>query len=159
GDERYIRSDTVSAHLRSLLPQCDLVVGTEEEIHIAAGLEDTRAALLAIRSLTQALIVLKRGPVGCVVFDGPVPACIDDGIVGKGFPIEVYNVLGAGDAFMSGFLRGWLGGESLERAATFANACGAFAVSRLLCSPESPTFEELAHFLEHGSRHRALRKD
>ena len=81
------------------------------------------------------------------------------GIVGKGFPIEVYNVLGAGDAFMSGFLRGWLGGESLETAATWANACGAFAVSRLLCSPEYPTFEELQFFLKNGSRHRALRKD
>ena len=42
------------------------------------------------------------------------PARIEDGIVGKGFPIEVYNVLGAGDAFMSGFLRGWLRGESLR---------------------------------------------
>jgi 5-dehydro-2-deoxygluconokinase len=159
GDERYIKSDTVSAHLRALLPQCDLIVGTEEEVHIAAGLEDTRAALAAIRALTPATIVLKRGPMGCVVFDDAIPASIDDGIVGKGFPIEVYNVLGAGDAFMSGFLRGWLKGESLETAATFANACGAFAVSRLLCSPESPTFEELSHFLEVGSPHRALRKD
>ena len=84
---------------------------------------------------------------------------LEDGIVGKGFPIEVYNVLGAGDAFMSGFLRGWLGGESLQTAATWANACGAFAVSRLLCSPEYPTFEELQFFLKNGSQHRALRKD
>ena len=67
--------------------------------------------------------------------------------------------MGAGDAFMSGFLRGWLGGESLHTAATWANACGAFAVSRLLCSPESPTFEELQYFLKNGSPHRALRKD
>ena len=41
---------------------------------------------------------------------------------------------------MSGFLRGWLGGESLKTAATWANAGGAFAVSRLLCAPEYPTF-------------------
>jgi 5-dehydro-2-deoxygluconokinase len=60
---------------------------------------------------------------------------------------------------MSGFLRGWLGGEDLKTAATWANACGAFAVSRLLCSPEIPTFEELQFFLKHGSPHRALRKD
>ncbi|MCB1446102.1 MAG: DUF2090 domain-containing protein, partial [Rhizobiaceae bacterium] len=38
-------------------------------------------------------------------------------------------------------------------------ACGAFAVSRLLCAPEYPTWEELRYFLQHGSRHRALRKD
>src|SRR5262249_46334948 len=47
----------------------------------------------------------------------------------------------------------------LETAATWANAGGAFAVSRLLCSPEYPTFEELQYFLKHGSRYRALRKD
>jgi 5-dehydro-2-deoxygluconokinase len=73
--------------------------------------------------------------------------------------VEVFNVLGAGDAFMSGFLRGWLRGESLLTCATWANACGAFAVSRLLCSPEYPTWIELRHFLDHGSPERALRKD
>jgi 5-dehydro-2-deoxygluconokinase len=96
---------------------------------------------------------------GCVVFPGAIPDRIEDGIVGKGFPIEVHNVLGAGDAFMAGFLRGWLRGEPLETAATWANACGAFAVSRLLCSPEYPTWEELSYFLKHGSPHHALRKD
>ena len=159
GDERYVRSAAVSTKLSTILPLCDLIVGTEEEIHIAAGEEDTLAALKRIRSLSQGVIVLKRGPMGCVVFPGPIPAVLDDGIVGKGFPIEVYNVLGAGDAFMSGFLRGWLKGESYETAATFANACGAFAVSRLLCSPESPTFAELQLFLTRGSPERALRKD
>jgi 5-dehydro-2-deoxygluconokinase len=93
------------------------------------------------------------------VFPEAIPARIEDGIVGRGFPIEVYNVLGAGDAFLSGFLRGWLKGEALETCASWANACGAFAVSRLLCSPESPTFTELQHFLTHGSKERALRKD
>src|SRR5581483_4106327 len=53
----------------------------------------------------------------------------------------------------------WLRGAPVATAATWANACGAFAVSRLLCSPEYPTFEELSHFLAHGSSERALRKD
>ena len=159
GEERYIRSERVSRHLREILPECDLIVGTEEEIHIAAGLEDTLAALGAIRSLSNAVIVLKRGPMGCVVFAGAIPARLEDGIVGEGFPIEVYNVLGAGDAFLSGFLRGYLRGEPHATSATWANACGAFAVSRLLCSPEIPTWPELQYFLEHGSPHRALRKD
>jgi 5-dehydro-2-deoxygluconokinase len=96
---------------------------------------------------------------GCVVYPDRIPNRIEDGIVGKGFPIEVYNVLGAGDSFMSGFLRGWLKGEDHATSATWANACGAFAVSRLLCSPEIPTWEELQYFLKHGSPHRALRKD
>jgi 5-dehydro-2-deoxygluconokinase len=159
GDSRYIASETVSAKMKTVLADCDLIVGTEEEVLIAAGESDLLAALKTIRAASAAVIVLKRGPMGCIVYDGAVPDDLEDGIVGRGFPIEVYNVLGAGDAFMSGLLRGWLGGEDLATAATWANACGAFAVSRLLCSPEIPTFEELRYFLEHGSPHRALRKD
>ncbi|HVW56618.1 MAG TPA: 5-dehydro-2-deoxygluconokinase [Rhizobiaceae bacterium] len=159
GDERYVKSARVSEHMRSILPQCDLIVGTEEEILIASGEDDLLSALKTIRRLSAALVVLKRGPMGCIVYDGPIPNDLEKGIVGQGFPIEVYNVLGAGDSFMSGFLRGWLGGETIGTAATWANACGAFAVSRLLCSPEIPTFEELQYFLKHGSKERALRKD
>ena len=159
GEERYIKSDKVTAHIQSVLGDCDLIVGTEEEVHIAGGTEDTLAALKAIRAISKGTIVLKRGPMGCVVYPGDIPATLDDGIIGKGFPIEVYNVLGAGDGFMSGFLRGWLKGESHETSATWANACGAFAVSRLLCSPEYLTWDELQFFLENGSPHRALRKD
>lgn len=159
GDNRYIRSDRVSAHLKTVLPDCDLIVGTEEEVLIASGETDLLAALRTIRALSDAVIVLKRGPMGCIVYEGPISDDLEDGVVGKGFPIEVYNVLGAGDAFMSGFLRGWLGGENFETAATWANACGAFAVSRLLCAPEIPTFEELRFFLKNGSPQKALRKD
>ncbi|RWC87058.1 MAG: 5-dehydro-2-deoxygluconokinase [Mesorhizobium sp.] len=159
GFERYVKSDRVSAQLKTVLPDCDLIVGTEEEIMIASGADDCLSALKTIRALSSATIVLKRGAMGCIVYDGPISDDLEDGIVGEGFPIEIYNVLGAGDAFMSGLLRGWLGGESFKTAATWANACGAFAVSRLLCAPEYPTFEELQFFLKNGSKYRALRKD
>ena len=159
GEERYIRSDSVTQHLQAILPDCDLIVGTEEELHAAGGSEDTLAAIRNIRALSKATIVCKRGPMGCVVFPGAIPDSIEDGIKGPGFPVEVYNVLGAGDAFMSGFLRGYLRDEAIETCCTWANACGAFAVSRLLCSPESPTFAELQFFLKQGSPHRALRHD
>ena len=160
GEERYLRSETVTAHLQAIVPDCDLIVGTEEELHIAAGSEDSLEALRRLRALApEALIVVKRGPMGCVAFPVAIPDDIEKGHRGPGFPVEVYNVLGAGDAFMSGFLRGWLRGESLETACAFANACGAFAVSRLLCSPESPSFAELQHFLAKGSPHRQLRHD
>jgi 5-dehydro-2-deoxygluconokinase len=159
GEERYIKSDMVTQHLQAILADCDLIIGTEEEVAIAGGTEDTLEALRAIRRISKGVIVLKRGPMGCVVYPGEIPDSLDKGLVGKGFPIEVYNVLGAGDAFMSGFLRGWLKNEPFETCATWANACGAFAVSRLLCSPEYVTFEELQYFLKNGSTHRALRKD
>ncbi len=159
GEARYVCSDAVTAHLQSILPDCDLVVGTEEEFCAAGGSRDTLESLRKVRSISAALLVCKRGPMGCVVFPGPIPGRLEDGVQGPGFPVEVYNVLGAGDAFMGGFLRGWLRGESLEQTCTWANACGSFAVSRLLCSPEFPTWAELQHFLAVGSSTRAIRRD
>ncbi|MFZ1963682.1 MAG: 5-dehydro-2-deoxygluconokinase [Roseiarcus sp.] len=159
GFARYVKSEAVSARLKPVLVECDLIVGTEEEIMIAGGADGVLESLKAVRAISGATIVLKRGARGCVVYAGPISDNLEDGIVGKGCPIEVFNVLGAGDAFMSGFLRGWLRGEDLATCATWANACGAFAVSRLLCSPEYPTWPELRHFLDNGSPHRALRMD
>ncbi len=159
GEQRFVASDSVTAHLQSIVPDCDLIVGTEEEVHIAGGDTDTLAALRQLRLLTDAVLVVKRGPMGCVVFPGVIPDDIEEGIKGPGFPIEVFNVLGAGDAFMAGFLRGWLRDESYETCCAYANACGAFAVSRHGCSPACPSWDELADFLETGSPHFRLRDD
>src|SRR3954451_5538950 len=160
GEERFVSSEAVSAHLQTILPACDLIVGTEEEVHIAGGTTDTLAAIRKIRELApEALIVVKRGPMGCVAFPGPIPGDIEEGVKGPGFPVEVYNVLGAGDGFMSGFLRGWLRDLPLEETCGIANACGAFAVSRHGCAPAYPSWTELTTFLERGSPVRALRKD
>src|SRR5262249_5109111 len=159
GDSRYARAARVTQALAPVLPECDLIVGTEEEMHIAAGIEDTLAAIRHLRSLTAAVIVCKRGARGCVVFAEEVPGSLEDGLVAPGLAIEIYNVLGSGDAFLAGFLSGYLRGKPHAVSARLANACGALAVSRLLCSSEFPTRAELDHFLTHGSSYRALRED
>ncbi|MBI3441149.1 MAG: 5-dehydro-2-deoxygluconokinase [Proteobacteria bacterium] len=159
GEKRFIKNETVSAHLQSIIPDCDLIVGTEEEFHIAGGSTDTLAAIRKVRQLSRAIIVCKRGPMGCVVFPGDIPATMEGGITGAGFSINVYNVLGAGDAFMSGFLRGWLRHEPLAECCRIANATGAFVVSRHGCAPAVPSWEELSFFLKHGSTHKDLRFD
>ena len=81
---------------------------------------------------------------------------MEEGLVVEGFPIEVYNVLGAGDAFMSGFLSGYLREAPLAEACRLANACGALVVSRHGCAPASPTRIELQHFLKHGILSQAI---
>jgi 5-dehydro-2-deoxygluconokinase len=71
----------------------------------------------------------------------------------------VFNVLGAGDGFMSGLIKGWLDAEPWPVALKYANACGAFAVSRHGCTPAYPSWEELQFFLKRGVVTPALRKD
>ena len=159
GASRYARSARVTEALGAVLPDCDLIVGTEEELHIAAGREDTLEAVGHIRERSGAVIVCKRGAWGCVVFAGRTPQRIEDALVVPGMDVEVYNVLGAGDAFLAGYLLGYLRGESHERSARYGNACGALAVARLLCSSEFPSRLELDHYLDHGSTQRALRAD
>ncbi len=159
GEERFVADAAVTARMESIVGDCDLIVGTEEEVRIAGGAGDTVAALRRVRDLSGATLVLKRGPLGCVVFPGAIPDDLDAGIAGEGFRVDIYNVLGAGDAFLSGFLRGWFRGEAIERCCTFANACGAFTVSRHGCAPAIPTWVELSDFLANGSVHYRLRDD
>ncbi|MEJ5086990.1 bifunctional 5-dehydro-2-deoxygluconokinase/5-dehydro-2-deoxyphosphogluconate aldolase [Brucella pseudogrignonensis] len=159
GENRFIESLAVTKKLQSTLHLFDLIVGTEEEFHIAGGSTDTLEALKAVRKVTKAALVCKRGPMGAVVFEDDIPDHLDKGQSGQGFPIEVFNVLGAGDGFMSGLLRGWLKGEDWPTSLKFANACGAFAVSRHGCTPAYPSWEELQYFFKTGIRDKALRKD
>ena len=158
GESRFAESDRVTAHLQTVLPHCDLIVGTEEEWHIAGGTTDTIAALQAARGLTDATIVCKRGPLGCVVFEGDIQGW-DSGVASPVREIEVFNVLGAGDGFMAGFLSGWLRDEAAADCALYANICGALAVSRHGCAPSYPSRIELRHMIETGSKEFALRKD
>src|SRR6185312_11618389 len=108
GENRYVTSAAVTSRLQEVAPLCDLIVGTEEEFHILGGSTDTVAALRAVRAHTPALLVCKLGADGCVAFAGPIGARLDSGLKVPGCDVEVFNILGAGDAFMSGFLRGWL---------------------------------------------------
>ena len=159
GEERFIASDRVTDRLLSTLHLFDLIVGTEEEFHIAGGSTDTVEALRAVRAVSDATLVCKRGPMGAVAFNGAISDKLDEGQSGPGFPIEVFNVLGAGDGFMAGLLKGWLEGHDWTTALTYANACGALAVSRHGCAPAYPSWDELQFFLKRGVVDPALRHD
>ncbi|HEY2036942.1 MAG TPA: 5-dehydro-2-deoxygluconokinase [Steroidobacteraceae bacterium] len=157
GENRYVTSAVVTARLQEIAPLCDAIVGTEEEFHILGGSTDTVGALRTVRALTSALLVCKLGADGCVAFAGPIGAHLDSGTKVRGFDVEVFNILGAGDAFMSGFLRGWLRGLALETCCRYGNACGAIVVSRHGCAPAMPTWTELTTFLA-GQWPRRLRE-
>src|SRR5690606_40815766 len=127
---RFAESREITGVLQEFLPDCDLIVGTEEEIAIAGGDTDTVKALNVIRDLSDAIIVLKRGASGCSIFDsGPVDS-LDDGIAVSGAKIDGFKTVGAGDAFLSGCLCWWLNDPSLEYSGTLGSASGALYGSR-----------------------------
>ncbi len=159
GESRFVDSDIVTRSLQDIAPLCDMIVGTEEEFHVLGGDTDTLGALRAVRKISDAIIVCKTGAEGCVIFEGAIGTRLDSGMVVSGFPIEVFNVLGAGDAFMSGLLRGWLDGRPLGECGRLGNGAGAIVVSRHGCSPASPSWTELSSFLDCPPLTRRLRED
>ncbi|MEO8135004.1 MAG: 5-dehydro-2-deoxygluconokinase [Betaproteobacteria bacterium] len=152
GETRFIANDGVTAHLQGILPLFDLIIGTEEEFAIAGGSTDIMTALRAVRGVSAATLVVKRGPLGCAVIEGVVPDSLDAAFNGRGVTVEVLNVLGAGDAFSAGFISGWVRGEDYSACTRYANACGALVVSRHGCAPAMPTRIELDYYLANTGR-------
>ncbi len=150
--------------VRSALRLVDVALGTEDECKAVTLTDpgqvevrhsqisgarvggDLRCAVADMLGRGPKVIVVKRGEHGATLFpkDGPpreVP----------GFPVEVYNVLGAGDAFAAGFIYGCVKGWDWYRAARLGNAAGAIVVTRHGCANFMPYESEALQFVEsHG---------
>ena len=154
--------------LRSALRLVDVVVGTEDEINAVMLTDpsqislthsqvsdarvsgDINAAIRALLDLGPRVLAHKRGAAGStvhLVLNGDVVTQIE----APGFPVKVENILGAGDAFASGFLYGLVNGWDWYRTARLANACGAILVTKHGCANFMPTYEEVMTFIQnHG---------
>ena len=147
--------------LRQYLKFCDVVIGTEEEL-LAMYLKDAEQVTIKDSSITAPEIkgnieaaikmVLKQGVKLLIVKKGPEGATAyhQDGSVEDipGFPVEVVNVLGAGDAFAGGFIYGYLKGWTTRKSIRLGNACGAWLVTKQGCCKDAPYFDELIEFIE-----------
>ena len=147
GNATSVISRKVADAFKGVLGDCDLVVGTREEVMAAAGIPDVDEALGDLRDKTDAVIVVKAGVNGCTVIEGAPADHWEDGTWCPGFHVEVLNTVGAGDGFMAGFMSRWLKKEPASRCAEAGNGAGAIVVSRHGCSPAMPTAAELASFL------------
>ena len=159
GNATNVIAPQVADAFKSVLGDCDLVVGTREEMMAAAARPDIDEALRELRDRTDAVIVVKAGVRGCSVIDGALAAHWEDGTWYPGFRVEVLNTVGAGDGFMAGFLSRWLQHEPASRCAEAGNAAGAIVVSRHGCSPAMPTAAELASFLARSKEISRVQED
>jgi 5-dehydro-2-deoxygluconokinase len=146
--------------VRSALRLIDVVIGTEDEINAAmmtdpaqmhlthSQVSDTKvggnteqAIASMLRSGPEA-IALKVGSQGARIY---LPS--GEVITAPGFPVEIYNILGAGDAFGGGFLYGYVNGWSWYKSARLGNACGAIVVTKHGCANFMPTMPEIEAFV------------
>jgi len=140
-DQWPARAD-YSAAMRQLLPRASLAVGTEEEIVAAADNDTLAAAIDAVLFSGPTALIVKRGARGASIF---TPGADRRDV--PSFPIEVLNVLGAGDAFASGLIAGLRKGWPLDRATRMGNAAGAIVVTRHGCANFMPTMPEVEEFV------------
>ena len=134
-------ADAFGVNIRAMLTQADLAIGTEEEVIAATGAADALTGAQALLEDGLPALILKRGIHGAVVCRrGDAPVVVPP------FTVEVLNVLGAGDAFASGFLYGHIHGWTHEEAARFGNATGAIVVTRHGCANFMPTLPEVHDF-------------
>ncbi|HEV2580101.1 MAG TPA: 5-dehydro-2-deoxygluconokinase [Ktedonobacteraceae bacterium] len=164
--DQWVDQRAFGVTLRSALRLVDIVIGTEDEIKAAMltdvrqvsiahsqisdarVLGDTDAAIQRLLELGPRVLVQKRGEEGSRVH-------LTDGEARRidvpGFPVEVQNILGAGDAFASGFLYGFIKGWDWYRSARLGNACGAILVTKHGCANFMPTYDEVMAFVQdHG---------
>jgi 5-dehydro-2-deoxygluconokinase len=129
--------------VRLTLPLVDIAIGTEDEVKAATGAATGEVAVARLLQGVRKAVVYKRGGEGCSVY-------LKDGTVYNvpPFHITVLNVLGAGDAFASGFLYGYLQGWGWEKAARMGNATGAIVVTRQGCANDMPFNNEALEFVE-----------
>lgn len=149
--------------VRALLPLVTLAFGTEEEIN-AAMVQDPRDIVIRdqqisapeIRGDVEAniagILSVPNGPEALVVKRGAKGATVhlrDEAVIeAPGFPVEVYNVLGAGDAFAAGFIYGRSQGWDYYKSARMGNACGAIVVTRHGCANFMGYRDEVLAFIE-----------
>ena len=146
---------------RAFLNYANMALGTEEEI-LATMLKDPSQIKIKNQQISAPEItgnieeaikgILKTGVEALVVKRGVKGASVylKDGTVTDvpGFPVEVINVLGAGDAFASGFIFGFLNGWDWYKCCRLGNACGAILVTKHGCANFNPTHDEVMTFIE-----------
>src|SRR6266571_3335083 len=90
--------------IQTVLPRADIVVGNEDEVRAATGVDDPREGIGRLRSLGPGVVILKRGGEGAVLF------ARDQVLEVPPVTMEVVNGLGAGDAFLAALTHGVLRG-------------------------------------------------
>lgn len=117
--------------LDALLKQADIIKMNEEELSILSkgSNEKDRIEWIA-NTYTSKVVIITKGKNGTIAFAN------EEFYYHRGFVINVMDTVGAGDAFLAGFLSKYLCDKNILNALSFGNALGAFVASQEGATPE-----------------------
>jgi 2-dehydro-3-deoxygluconokinase len=110
-----------AAAYRALAARADIVFAGDDEAALFTGVTEPQAQLDAIRALGSGCAVIKLGA------DGAIASEADEQVNRDALRVDVVDTVGAGDAFVAGWLAETALGSSLEGRIDTAIACGALA--------------------------------
>jgi 5-dehydro-2-deoxygluconokinase len=140
----WTSSEEARRWAREAVQRSTVVVGNTDEVEMATGLRDPRAAAAALLEMGVRLAIVKRGG------DGSYARTAREEVTAPAVETSVLNGLGAGDAFGGALCHGLLAGWPLARTLALANAAGAIVASRLACADAMPTLDEIETLLARG---------
>ena len=108
--------------LGPLAARADLLFLSDDEADLLFGGSDPDSLKEARRDIRAETVVVHHAKGAFAVEESGVSAK-------AAYPVKVVDTVGAGDAFVAGFLSGRLRGWSTEECLDMANACGACAVT------------------------------
>ena len=115
--------DAAAPALTEAVRSADVVFAGAEEAAIVTGTPDPLESALALEALGPRQVLIKLGAAGClarvdgVAHEVPAPR------------VPVHDTVGAGDAFVAGYLAELIAGAPVERRLATAIAAGAWAVT------------------------------
>jgi 2-dehydro-3-deoxygluconokinase len=112
---------TAAFAYREIAARADVVFAGDDEAELLTGERDPAAQAAAITELGPTHAIVKRGAEGAYALaDGQA-------VEQSAFPVQAVDTVGAGDAFVAGYLAELLAGASLTERLRTAAACGAIA--------------------------------
>jgi ribokinase len=115
----------------------DVVLATEKEATRLTGEEDRDAAARELLENGSSLVIIKRGPDGCVLYTA------DHELTFPGLPLKAVDATGAGDSLAGSVIFGRLNNLPLPALGTLANATGNAKVLKMGTGHQVPTTDEI----------------
>ena len=136
--------------INSVLPYCDIVKVSYEELQLMTGLDDLDAGAEAISAKGPECVVVTLGPDGAFIRTGKYSASY------RTYDVKTIDTTGAGDSFYGAFLYkilqlccrsgralSTLSADEIDSAMMFANAAGSLATMKHGAIPSLPGIDEI----------------